>query len=213
LSWNDEWRYVAATERRHSSRQRLNRESIEQLLESQYQGLLRHLRRKTQDQQLAADLLNEALVTTLEHLNKGRISNPMQIAGYVFEVALNLLRNHRRKLSERPERRAEVNAETLAAGAADPVEVQWGHCIRQVLRELPTDRDRLLIKRFYLDEEDKEIICRDLGISPLHFDKIIFRSRQRMKSLLEQQGFSKADFFCLLLGFTGLIINGSTVHR
>ena len=64
-----------------------------------------------------------------------------------------------------------------------------------VVESLPTPRDREIVRRFYLDEEEKEAICRDLGLSPLHFDKVIFRARQRMRKLLEERGFKKTDFF------------------
>ena len=63
---------------------------------------------------------------------------------------------------------------------------------------MPTQRDREVVKRFYLDEEDKDAICRDLGLSALHFDKVIFRARQRMRSLLEARGFRRNDFFSVL---------------
>jgi RNA polymerase sigma-70 factor (ECF subfamily) len=71
--------------------------------------------------------------------------------------------------------------------------------VRELIAELPTERDRLIVKRFYLDEEDKGVICDELGLSPLHFDKVIFRARQRMKDKLEIRGFKKSDFFILLL--------------
>jgi hypothetical protein len=41
-----------------------------------------------------------------------------------------------------------------------------------------------------------------MGLSSLHFDKVIFRARQRMKTLLEARGFSKRDFFAVLLAFS-----------
>ena len=77
---------------------------------TQYSGLVALLRRKLRDDQLAEDALNQALVTALEHLQAGRISDPSLIAGYVFQVAMNQLRNHRRKMDERPDRRADPDA-------------------------------------------------------------------------------------------------------
>ncbi len=59
-------------------------------------------------------------------------------------------------------------------------------CVRQVIGELKTERDRQLLLRFYLAEDDKEQICSDLGLSSLHFNRVLFRARQRFKVLLEQ---------------------------
>ena len=71
--------------------------------------------------------------------------------------------------------------------------------VRSLIESLPTARDREIVKRFYLDEDEKDVICRDLGLSALHFDKVIFRARQRMKALLEARGFKRSDFFSVLL--------------
>ncbi len=48
-----------------------------------------------------------------------------------------------------------------------------------------TDRDRQILYRFYIAEEDKERICADLDLSSLHFNRVLFRARQRFKDLLE----------------------------
>jgi RNA polymerase sigma-70 factor (ECF subfamily) len=182
----------------------LNRDSIAQLVEEQYPSLLWLLRRKLHDPQLAADVLNEAFATALEHLQAGRIEDPSLLAGYVFQVALNHERNHRRKFDERHDHR--VDSDTLdqmparsSASDADLDTRLMGH-VRQVVLELTTERDREIVKRFYLDEEDKDVICRDLGLLPLHFDKVVFRARQRLRALLERKGYVKPDLFAMLLG-------------
>lgn len=180
----------------------LNSDDARALLETHYAGLLALLRRKLRDEQLAHDMLNQALVTSLEHLRAGRIADLSQIAGYVFQVAMNQLRNHRRKMDERVEQRADPELlEHLAKESdGDPLERSaLAKRVAALLQQLPTPRDRELVKRFYLDEEAKEVICRDLGLSALHFDKVIFRARQRMRSLLEQTGFKRSDFFSFLL--------------
>lgn len=158
-------------------------------------------RQKVGNDQLADDLINQAVATALEHLRAGRVSQPSQIAGYIFRVAMNHLRNHRRKAGERHDQRG--NPEELdSLKAEDGEEDTESHILRQVrsvVEELPTARDREVVKRFYLDEQDKERICGDLGLAPLHFDKVIFRARRRMKEQLEAKGFKKSDFFGVFL--------------
>src|SRR5215831_515066 len=95
----------------------MNRESVERLLVTEYPGLLALLRRKARDPQLAADLLNESLVVTLNNFDSGRISDPSHIGGYVFQVAMNLLRNHRRNFAENIHKRAELSDAALATVA------------------------------------------------------------------------------------------------
>jgi RNA polymerase sigma-70 factor, ECF subfamily len=167
-----------------------------------YPGLSALLRRRIGDANVAAEILNEAMAKAIEHSRKGRIAQPELLAGYVFRVALNLYRNHRREFDNRPDLRAASNdIQQLASNANDGDELEAGvvRKIRDIVRSLPTARDREIVKRFYLDEEDKDDICQSLGLSHLQFDKVIFRARQRLRSLLEQRGFRKADFFALVL--------------
>src|ERR1700733_3553551 len=62
-----------------------------------YPGLRALIMRRVRDPQLAADILQDAAVTTLEKLRAGEIAQPSCIGGYLYRVALNHLRNYRRK--------------------------------------------------------------------------------------------------------------------
>ncbi|WP_457819827.1 hypothetical protein, partial [Staphylococcus aureus] len=55
-----------------------------------------------------------------------------------------------------------------------------------------------ILVRFYLDEEDKNRICSDLGLSPLQFDKILHRARGRLRKLLESDGLGPSDLLSVL---------------
>jgi len=183
-----------------------DRTRLDALISSNYPGLRSLIFRTVRDRALAHDLLNEAVVIAWEHYRSGRIAQRDRIAGYVYQVAMNLLRNYRRKLSEREDRRAGVQAlELLAATDVDyeRLESQIAARVRDIVEDLPTARDREIVTRFYLDEDEKETICRDLGLTHLHFDKVIHRARKRMKSLLEARGFRKRDFFAVLLSLFG----------
>jgi RNA polymerase sigma-70 factor, ECF subfamily len=168
-----------------------------------YPGLRALLARRSGDPALAADLLGEAIEIALRKYGAGQIRKPQEMAGYVFQVAMNLWRNHRRNSNNRADRRADSALLDVLPVDAPPVDgsadTGLGARVTAIIMELPTERDRDLVKRFYLDEEDKESICRDLNLSPLHFDKVIFRARQRMRALLEAKGFRKTDFFSVLL--------------
>ena len=56
-----------------------------------------------------------------------------------------------------------------------------------MLAELKNDRDREILSRHYISGEDKEDICRDLELSDLHFNRVLFRARQRYKELFERR--------------------------
>jgi RNA polymerase sigma-70 factor, ECF subfamily len=178
----------------------LKRDTIEKLLVTEYQGLLALLHRKARDPQLAADILNDAIVTTLEKFDDGKVSDPSGIAGYVYQVAMNKLLNVRRKFSEDVNKRADLNEHAVAAVAApEGADENWAQRVRAIVEELPSVRDRDVIQRFYLQEEEKTTICEALRLSALQFDKIVFRARKRMRSLIENRGLRKGDFLSLVL--------------
>jgi RNA polymerase sigma-70 factor, ECF subfamily len=181
----------------------LDRDAAGALIQKHFPGLLCLLRRKLRNDELANDVLGQAVLTALEHLAAGRIKAPELIAGYIFRVALNLARNHGRKFEERRDRRVDPAClDELISSSFAPAEAfesKVAECVRAAIEELSSARDRMIVRRFYLEEEDKEVICRDLGISSLHFDKVNFRARARMKTLLTARGLKPADALPVLL--------------
>ena len=52
-----------------------------------------------------------------------------------------------------------------------------------LLDMLTVDRDRQILERFLVYEEDKDDICEDLGLDTVQFNKILHRARKRFKEL------------------------------
>jgi RNA polymerase sigma-70 factor, ECF subfamily len=165
-----------------------------------FPGLRALILRRVRDPEVAADILQDAAVTTLEKLRNGEIADPQNVGGYLYRVALNHLRNHRRK-----DRSAVSTSEDIESLAGPDSEVdwnligrpQWSAAVRRVLGELPTARDRDLLTRFYLQDEDKDHICRELDLTEEHFNRVIFRARNRFRELLERRGFWRSDFLAI----------------
>ena len=65
--------------------------------------------------------------------------------------------------------------------------------VRALLRELPQARDRLMLKRFYLDDHDKDIICQEMNLSEAAFNQALSRARKRFRQIVEERGFAKRD--------------------
>jgi RNA polymerase sigma-70 factor, ECF subfamily len=167
-----------------------------------YPGLRALIMRRVRDPQLAADILQDAAVTTLEKLRAGQISQPNNIGGYLYRVALNHLRNHRRKDRGALSSSAELDSlpqQGDEPASADIDRARWAKAARLMLRQLPTARDRDLLVRFYLNDETKEEICASLGLSDEHFNRVIFRARNRFRELLERRGYGKLDLLSVAI--------------
>ena len=177
---------------------------IASMIESSYGVLLRLVRRKMQDRDLAVDLVNEAVAISLEHVRSGKLAKVDQgLAGYVFKVSMNLLRNHRRKKNNSANARADSSVlENMASAAErdDSDDLRLELLTREMLASLNMPRDREIVERFYLDEDDKDAICRDLGVTSAQFNLVISRARHRMKRLLEARGLGRNDLLCVGLG-------------
>jgi RNA polymerase sigma-70 factor (ECF subfamily) len=140
--------------------------------------------------ELADDLAQETFRIVIERLRREGLADPAGLSSFLRGTARNLLIADRRKSARR--RTWGDSGELAAAVAPTPSPLQSvlldeeAGIVRKLIGELPTDRDRQLLLRFYVGEEEKERICADLGLDHLHFNRVLFRARQRFKELLER---------------------------
>jgi RNA polymerase sigma-70 factor, ECF subfamily len=155
-------------------------------------GLLYMLRRTAGDPALADDLHQETFRVVIERLRERGLEEPERLAGFLHRTAKNLFIGGYRKVVRRKTEGEVDGLEAVADPAADPhqraVREEESALVRRLIGELDTDRDRQILYRFYIAEEDKERICADLDLSSLHFNRVLFRARQRFKDLLESAG-------------------------
>jgi RNA polymerase sigma-70 factor (ECF subfamily) len=163
-----------------------------ELVERYSRGLLVMLRRTTGDPALADDLHQETFRITIERLRERGLDEPERLAGFLHRTAKNLFVAGYRKTARRKTEGEAEGMETVPDPASGPLQEslrqEEAALVRRLIGEMETDRDRQILYRFYIAEEDKERICDDLGLSSLHFNRVLFRARQRFKELLERVG-------------------------
>jgi|SRR4051812_28122294 len=169
-----------------------------ELVERYSQGLLYHLRQMTRDPFRADDLHQETFRVVLLRLRSGALEQPEKLGGFILRTGRNLAlgdyRRHARRGDFAP---AELPAEPPdpAPGQLDRVlRRETAEAVQQLIAELGSERDREVLLRFHVAEEEKETICADLGLTTLQFNVVLFRARQRFKELVERtrQGRSPA---------------------
>lgn len=182
-------------------------EGAQEMLLRDMSGLKAQLTRVTRDPDLAADLLQDAIVTALQKLEAGEIEHRGQLDGYVYRVALNHLRNYRRKDKSAvsgPDALPEIeDTEAEQRPARSILGGQFGTVVAQLLKDMSSPRDREVLIRFYLQEEDRGAICRSLALTDLQFNRVIFRARGRFRELLERRGYGRSDFLAIGLALIG----------
>lgn len=149
------------------------------------------LRRLTRDEAMAEDLYQETFRLVIEKVRRGELREAERLPGFVSSMARNLFLGSARRGGRRQKWQGDPEATETAPDPA-PGQLQKllaqerAAMVRQVLAELKNDRDREILSRYYIADQDKDVICRDLDLSDLHFNRVLFRARQRYKELFEK---------------------------
>ena len=160
------------------------------------------MRRRTGgDQGLLQDLVQETLLVVIQRLRGAGIDDPQKLAAFAAQTARNLaiasLRKAERQKTDVDSEATERNPDPSCGVEARAEDVEAAMAVRALLRELPQSRDRLMLKRFYLDDHDKELICQDMQLSEAAFNQALSRARKRFRQILEERGFAKRDLLSL----------------
>lgn len=150
------------------------------------------LRQLTRDDTVAEDLYQETFRLVIEKVRRGELREPAKLPGFVSSMARNLFLGSARRGGRRQKWHGDPEATETAP---DPAPGQLAKLlaqeraatVRHVLAELKNDRDREILSRYYIADEPKEDICRDLELSDLHFNRVLFRARQRYRELFESR--------------------------
>ena len=165
-----------------------DRRAEERIVEIYGRGIAIVLDRHTNGRPEAEDLFQDTFRLGLEKLRRGELREPASLPAFLAQIARSLAIEHYRKLSRRktePDDDAVLAAAAPGEGALSGLLARENAAlVRRVLQELGNERDRQILLRFYIAEEDKDRISADLGLSSLQFNRVLHRARQRYKELL-----------------------------
>ncbi|MBW2691922.1 MAG: sigma-70 family RNA polymerase sigma factor [Deltaproteobacteria bacterium] len=160
------------------------------MVERYSRGLGYLLARQIGDDERARDLLQETFCIAIEKLRNTEIEQPERLAGYLRGIAVRVALNAGRR-----RRREPIGLDSSAIEAIPHDERrQFQHvadaetqsAVHEILQSMPVERDRELLIRFYVYDQDKQEICRELGLNSLHFNRVLFRAKGRFRKLLEK---------------------------
>ncbi len=176
--------------------ERGDRRAEEELVERFGRGLMLSLDRHTGGRPEAEDLYQDTFCLAIEKLRRGELRDGSRLPAFLSQIGRNLAIDFYRKT-----RRRKTEADSEVADQASVVPpgqlgqmLQGEHAVvvRQVIDELRNERDRQLLMRFYIADEDKDAISADLGLSSLQFNRVLHRARQRYKVLYLKSGAAAA---------------------
>jgi RNA polymerase sigma-70 factor, ECF subfamily len=173
----------------------------EELVRRYQRGLIYLLQRRTRDPQLALDLAQETFRIAIEKLRQSPIEQVDRVGAYLRGTALNLVIGEVRKHARRGTSADSDAVDAAADDAAGPFDHVSGEqvkrLVRKLLDELPVPRDREILVKTYLEDQDKSAICEALGVDSAHYNRVLFRAKERFRELLtnaaSQRGLKLVD--------------------
>jgi RNA polymerase sigma-70 factor, ECF subfamily len=143
------------------------------------------LRSRLHSPQAIEDVRQETFTRVFVALRGGKIRQPERLGAFVNSMCNNVLLEHYRASSrdsslddEEQQDFPATNVDILGAVAAK----QMGEKIREILEEMP-ERDRRLLREIFLEERDKDDVCRDFGVDREYLRVLLHRAKQSFKSL------------------------------
>ncbi len=161
-----------------------------ELVERYAHGIRLILMKRTGSAQLAHDLCQDTFVVTLKKLRAGQLKNPCSLAAFIRQTAVNISIDHFRKEKRYISQNDGIISlhHTHRDHKARKIDSQAARAmLEEALDRLAVPRDREILRRFYLADEDKSEICRDLHLSSAHFDRVLYRAKKRMRELIDHQ--------------------------
>lgn len=158
------------------------------LVRSYRPGINIIIERIVRNKPVTEDIAQETFRIVLEKVRHGDLREPAKLKAFVCSVARNAALDHIRRVARYPLLEDIARAAEVRDPGPDPLDAmlkqEMSGIVHQVIAELSLDRDRQLLLRYFVAEEDKDSICRDLGLTRIQFSNILYRSLARFKDLL-----------------------------
>jgi RNA polymerase sigma-70 factor, ECF subfamily len=157
------------------------------------------LRSRLKSREAIEDVRQETFTRFFVALREGRILHPERLGSFVNSICNNVLLEHYRagfRLDsledddEKPRELPDKGTDLLSILAAKETEKK----VREILEQL-SERDRRLLREVFLEERDKDEVCRDFGVDRDYLRVLLYRAKQSFKSLyLKDMGKNGPEF-------------------
>jgi RNA polymerase sigma-70 factor (ECF subfamily) len=143
------------------------------------------LRARLRSPQAVEDVRQETFARVLVTLRKdGSLRQPERLGAFVNTVCNHVVSEYYRSSSRVQSIDEEGQPELLATGAS-PLDMaaakQLGSKVRDILLDM-SPRDRLLLKAIFLEDKDREEVCRELGVDSEYLRVLLFRAKRSFKA-------------------------------
>jgi RNA polymerase sigma-70 factor (ECF subfamily) len=146
------------------------------------------LRPRLKSSQAIEDVRQETFARVIKALrSEGSLRQPDRLGAFVNTVCNHVLLEHYRSSARHQTQNQSIDVEGYpelpsprASALEIAVEKQMKGKVREILLDLPV-RDRSLLKAVFLDERDREEVCREFGVDREYLRVLLHRAKQGFK--------------------------------
>ncbi|MFT7652084.1 MAG: RNA polymerase sigma factor (sigma-70 family) [Limisphaerales bacterium] len=152
-------------------------------------GLINHVARLGLPEE-AEDITHDAIIIALNRIRSLGIQKPEMLQAFLFQTAKNLCISLKRKQTHRRTfARSDVIDQTISDSEDVQLNVESSETSTQVrgaIASLPTPRDKTILHRVFLMEEDRSAVSASLDIKEEHLSRCLYRAKQRLRHAMEK---------------------------
>ena len=131
------------------------------------------------------DVVQETLARFLRAQQNEKIHNPENPGAYLNGICNNVIQEYRRRLWREP--LVETDRKVPEKSVLPEAEfLELRQSVGAALTQL-SDRDRSILRDFYLQEKDKDEICRSMDLSDNQFRVALFRAKDRFRKIYREK--------------------------
>lgn len=136
------------------------------------------------------DLKQETFIRVIAAVRKeGVVRQPERFGAFVNSICNNVLLEYYRTLGKNQqidETHQEIPDKALDLEGM-MVTKQFSERVQKVISALPA-RDRDLLRAIFLEERDKDAVCREIGIDRDYLRVLLHRAKDKFKAVYEKEG-------------------------
>jgi RNA polymerase sigma-70 factor (ECF subfamily) len=131
------------------------------------------------------DIRQETFTRFFVALREGKILQPDRLGSFVNSICNHVLQEHYRSTPRDASLDDDEEPRDFPAMTADVLDIlladETTKKVREILEKLP-ERDRRLLREVFIDERDKDEVCREFGVDREYLRVLLHRAKQAFKA-------------------------------
>jgi RNA polymerase sigma-70 factor (ECF subfamily) len=149
------------------------------------------VRSRVRSAQLREDIVQETFLRGISFLKRGQLDHPERLGAFMCRVCDNITKEYFRKagrdfsIPEGQNDPPDEKADSEERLVTDERKQQ----VRKLLDDMP-DRDRRLLRAIFLDDRDKDEVCREFHVDRNYLRVLLHRAKAKFRESMDRGGTS-----------------------